>query len=161
VYKSGVLSALNPRKTHDLSVFLSKKTIYATFIFFLHLHLSLPVCAYVYFSVFRCLSFADRFSYKIQAISLDITPSEWDYVPLLESPDNMCVSITSISSLYDKISGADMCVHTCLKKLQRERDTSIFNMQIYERRPAAFANKFTAHCNDPWGDLSIVYSMNE
>jgi hypothetical protein len=26
---------------------------------------------------------------------------------------------------------------------------------------AAFANKFTAHCNDPWGDLSIVYSMNE
>jgi len=26
---------------------------------------------------------------------------------------------------------------------------------------ADFANKFTAHCNDPWGDLSIVYSMNE
>jgi hypothetical protein len=77
-----------------LSVFLSKKTVHA--------------------------AFADRFSCNIQAINLDITSSEWDYVPLLESPDNMCVSITSISSLYDNISGADLCVRLVEEVAERD-----------------------------------------
>jgi len=45
---------------------------------------------------------------------------------------------------------------------ERERERRLFLICRYmEGDAAAFANKFTAHCNDQWGDLSIVYSMNE
>jgi hypothetical protein len=59
---------LNPRKTHDLSVFLSKKTVHATF--------------------------ADRFCCNMQAISLEISHqvSEWSYV-LYWNRLTMCVSL--------------------------------------------------------------------
>jgi hypothetical protein len=48
------------------------------------------------------------------------------------------------------------------RERERERERRLFLICRYmEGDAAAFANKFTAHCNDPWGDLSIVYSMNE
>lgn len=93
------------------------------------------------------------FACNLQAISLDVIPSQPDICPSTAIAwDNVCVSITSISRLT---SGADLCA--CLKKFQ----TSFFNMQMWKETPLQPID-LQRTCN--WSvDIhsSIVYSMNE
>lgn len=145
MYKSGVLSALNPRKTHMTSLCLFVKKDGICNIYFLSPSLFLsPLCVRKYISLcLRVFLLLTGFACKLQAISLDRIPSEWDYVPLLESPDNMCISITSIS--WYATSLEQICVRACLKKLHRERH--IFLICRYMEEVTASTDKFTAHCN--------------
>jgi hypothetical protein len=75
----------------------------------------------------------------------------------------MCVSITSVSSLYDKISGADMCVRLFEEVTEREREREVFLICRYMEGDALLLPPINLQriATDRWGHSSIVYSMNE